>query len=160
MQSEVVQEFNNAPFEGFFPAGSDFPTCVWESPRLTTMYPVEGAEKGSDRAICRVVNGFVTVKFLDKSAIVPYFTVTAMLMGEYAGIYGVIQSFTVNVGGSIATKILLSNGSLGFEQFQTIGNLAQNIFIRVVFTYDAFISPPIKIKTSMTGALLATDARI
>jgi hypothetical protein len=163
MQSEVVQEFNNMPFEDFFPAGGyDYPrTCLWESPRLTTMYPAEGAEKGSDRAICRVVNGFVTVKFLDKSAIVPGMRVTAMLIGEYAGIYGIIQSFAVNVDGSISTKILLSNGSLGFEQFQTIGNLAQNIFIRVVFEWGGGVGlPPIKIKTSMTGALLATDARI
>jgi hypothetical protein len=125
------------------------------------MYPAEGAEKGSDRAICRVVNGFVTVKFIDKSIISSVNTnVRAGLFGEYAGIFGKIQDLEVKLANSAQAKILLSNGTFGFDQFQTIGNLAQNLFIRVVISYNGRLTFPIKIKTSMTGAIIATDARI
>lgn len=159
MQSEVVQEFNNVPFNSVLPAGKSC-SCAWESPRLTTMYPAEGAEKGADRAICRVVNGFVAVKFIDKSAIILGMKVRAGLFGEYAGIFGKIQDLEVNVLNSAQAKILLSNGAFGFDQFQTIGNLAQNLFIRVVISYDGKLDVPYNIKTSITGALIATDARV
>lgn len=160
MKSEVVQEFNNMPFSCVFPAFKEGNSCAWDSPRLTTMYSVPDAEKGSARAVCRVVNGFVAVKFIDKSAIILGMRVRAGLFGEYAGIFGKIQDLEVNILSSSQAKILLSNGAFGFEQFQTIGNLAQNIFIRVVISYDGILDVPYNIKTSMTGALIAANAKI
>jgi hypothetical protein len=132
----------------------------FESPRLTTRYEKEGLPAGSDRSIARTVNGFLQISFKDKSVYDPanVIAVRACLMGEYAGISAVIGTpITVNLDDPVALATYQSNGGIGFTQFSSFSNLAQNIYIRaVVFQRARVVNPtPITIDAVFSGALLA-----
>lgn len=181
MKSQVTQEFKNLVLNDVLqtPIGS---TVVWESPRLTTMYPRPGAPKGSDRAICRVINGVLQVQVLDKNLLLGDYTgvsVTAGLWGEYNKAKGVIASTKYYLDGQYAdspiqpllsydylglqgygVSLLNSNGGLGFNAWNSFSNQAQNIYIRLAFVREAPQTKqtvPIPIKVVCSGALIAAD---
>jgi hypothetical protein len=151
----------------------------WSSPRLTTMYPIDGRPAGSNRGACRTVNGLLQVNvkpesFAELNSPTSCAYVTAGLWGEYSGRFGLIASTSyaldlvppVVVPNDRYSYPLLcaykSNGQLGFKNWQSFSNLAQNIYIKVSFVrglVEAGIPtpPPIKLEFSCVGALLASD---
>jgi hypothetical protein len=167
MKGAAIQEFNNALFTSEILSLSDAPRNVvyWESPRLTTEYPIDGRPKGADRGICKIVNGIAAVRFIDKR-ILDYPDTLEMsggLYGEYAGISGVIQqiAFTQDYT-PLLTQMYASNGAIAFPQLSTFANIAPNIFMRIVFARRDFARrgiPPLPIKVSITGSLLAMAPR-
>ena len=169
MKGAITQEFNNVPFSGELTNGLEPGNIMyWESERLTTEYPLEGKPKGSDRGICKIVNGIITVKFLDKE-ILSYPNLLEMsgaLYGEYAGISGMIQqiSFTQEFT-PFVTQMYASNGAVAFPQLASYANIAPAIFLRVVFGRRDIYSPgetpipTLPLKVSITGSLMATALR-
>ena len=167
MKSNPIQEFKSLAVRGFLPVEQDpfgvftFNTYVgFESPRLTTRYEKEGVPAGSDRAIARTVNGFLQVNFRDKSVYDPdnKIAIRACLMGEYAGISAVIGApLTVAFNDPAAMAIYQSNGGIGFTQFSSFENLAQNIYIRAaIFRTGIGANPvPVQVDAVFSGALLA-----
>jgi hypothetical protein len=175
MKGYAVQEFNNVLFDSeLYPANAPVPAgsnarsgkdiAYWESPRLTTEYPIEGRPAGSDRGICKIVNGLVAVKFLDKQ-LIEYsgrLEISAGLYGEYAGISGIMDQISFSQFYTpFFTQMYASNGAIAFPQLSNFANLAQNIFIRVVFRrIDSdlnLVSLPLKLRIS--GSLIATAPR-
>lgn len=167
MYSLPIQEFKSLPFRGTItPTIGSY--LVWESPRLTTMFPLEGRPKGSDRGVCHTVNGFLTANFKDKTILDPTnsdavlnLRLYAGLYGEYAGVSGLIQSTELrlsDIGNIVAYQ---SNGSIGFDAWSSFSNLAQNIYIRFtiirVSAVNGGIDQPVDV--TFTGALLASDLR-
>ena len=173
MKGAAIQEFNNVPFSSeLYPAlqprafYTNKNIAYWESPRLTTEYPLEGRPKGADRGICRIVNGLIAVRFIDKQLIDVdgRLEITAALYGEYAGISGIIDQIAFSQEyAPLITQMYASNGALAFPQLSSFSNLAQNIFMRVVFRrsdiQDLEIDPDIKslpLKVAISGSLIAT----
>ena len=158
MNSQVIQEFKSPIITGELGTrvGSAF---TWESPRLTTMYPRSGVPKGSDRAVCRTVNGLLRVNVLNNRELVfgsnTGISVTAGLWGEYNRVPGVLASTTYYLEGKYAESFLLprpyfvtllgipsggwgvpifdSSGALGFSAWSSFSNHAQNIYIKLTF---------------------------
>ena len=176
MKGAAIQEFNNVPFSSeLYPfilpiaKTTNKNIAYWESPRLTTEYPIEGRPKGADRGICKVVNGLVAVRFLDKQLIDVdgRLEVTAALYGEYAGISGIIDQIAFSQQYTpFFTQMYASNGALAFPQLSSFANLAQNIFLRVVFRrsdiQNIVVNPDVKslpLKVAISGSLIATAPR-
>jgi hypothetical protein len=180
MKSTIAQEFRDVSFSGILQEQKGA-TVTWESPRLTTMYPRLGVPKGSDRAVCRTVNGVLQVKILDRSLLLggnSGVSVTAGLWGEFNKSKGVLVSTKYYLDGRYANDLILpdpaispitrgygipmfnSNGVLGFNAWNSFSNHAQNIYIRLSFvkdvTYD-IATGPIPIKILCSGVLLAAD---
>ena len=159
MNSVVTQEFKSTVFQDTLGTAIGS-TVTWESPRLTTMYPRKGAEKGADRGICRTVNAVLQVDVLDKTLLFGDFTgvsVTAGLWGEYNKASGVIASNTYALDQQYGyTTIVVppiftlsfpagnsktgygvpyyqSNGGLGFIAWSTFSNQAQNVYVKLSF---------------------------
>lgn len=162
MQSQVVQEFKSLPLRGTIGAASGS-YLEWESPRLTTMFPLEGMPKGSDRAVCHTVNGFLQANFKDKTIFTlgpQGFVIYAGLYGEYAGISGLIQSTTISPATPSDVIRYSSNGAIGFNTWSSFSNLAQNIYIRfVIMQTNANGGPATPVDITFTGALLGSDVR-
>jgi hypothetical protein len=159
MQSQVVQEFKSLPLRGTVGAAAGS-YLLWESPRLTTMFPIAGMPKGSDRGVCHTVNGFLEANFKDKTIFGSQVLLVAGLYGEYAGISGLIQSTTIDPSTPAATAIYGSNGAIGFNAWSSFANLAQNIYIRfVVYQAAGFGGVPVPVDVTFTGALLGSDVR-
>ena len=160
MQSQVVQEFKSLPLRGTVGAALGS-YLAWESPRLTTMFPIAGMPKGSDRGVCHTVNGFLEANFKDKTIFSQGgVLLVAGLYGEYAGISGLIQSTTIDPSTPAATAIYGSNGAIGFNAWSSFANLAQNIYIRFVIYQSrgvGGVATPVDI--TFTGALLGSDVR-
>lgn len=137
-----------------YPPNADFfPNSIYDFPKLTTAYPKRGAHAGSDREICRTVNGAVRLQLLEYDAPGDEFTdsfcyATACLMGAYGGIVGTIQEHSFGPSalgyettGQIRSKnpaedslyatANMSAGGYGFDYFSSYSNLADSIFIRV-----------------------------
>lgn len=179
MTDPVVLEFNKNPFVGvLYPYNESLDSydpqksniAVWESPRLTTEYPVEGRQKGADRGICRIVNGLISIRFIDKQILDPtqVLEVSAGLYGEYANISGIIQQIAFSQQYTpLITQMYVSSGELAFPQLSSFANLAQNIFMRIVFrraqvqelSPPAPLLPPTPLKVQITGSLLATNPK-
>ena len=180
MQGYAIQEFNNcqlkAELSRFIPDPLDPVTsaessakniAVWESPRLTTEYPIDGRPPGSDRGICRIVNGVMSVRFLDKDILRPenYLEITGSLCGEYAGISGVIQQIAFAERFSpLYSQMYISNGALAFPQLSSFANLMPNIFIRLVFRRSNNNDNPlpqnvVPLNVVISGSLLATNPK-
>lgn len=170
MKGAAIQEFNNVPFSSeLYPYDEQTPfhgksIAYWESPRLTTEYPIEGRTKGSDRGICKVVNGLIAVRFIDKEllAVDGRLAISAGLYGEYAGISGIIDQIAFDQFYTpFFTQMYASNGALAFPQLSNFANLAPSIFMRVVFQRTDFdladMSIPLKVEIS--GSLIATALR-
>ena len=167
INTQPVQEFKSLPLRGTITANIGS-YLNWESPRLTTMYPMEGMPKGSDRAVCHTVNGFMTANFKDKTILDPAnsdavlnLRLYAGLYGEYAGISGLIQSTELrlsDIGNIVAYQ---SNGGIGFDAWSSFANLAQNIYIRFTIIRVSAVGggsdQPVDV--SFTGALIASDLR-
>ena len=161
MQSLPIQEFKSLPFRAVL-GNEQGDYLLWESPRLTTMYPMEGRPKGSDRAVCHTVNGFLRVGVNDKSILAnPVgIRVVAGLYGEYAGLSGVI-AFTEYQLGSLDALPYESNGALGVSAWSSFANLAQNIYIRfIIARTDKRTAPAgLPIDLTFTGSLIGSDLR-
>jgi hypothetical protein len=161
MQSLPIQEFKSLPFRGVL--GNEAGDYVlWESPRLTTMYPMAGRPPGSDRAVCHTVNGFLQAVVNNKAIIAEPtgIRVVAGLYGEYANLSGVI-AFTEYQLTSNEALTYQANGALGFSAWSSFSNLAQNIYIRFILSRtDRRAEPaPLPIDLSFTGALIGSDLR-
>lgn len=158
MKSQVIQEFKSNKITGELDTrvGSTF---TWTSPRLNTMYPRPGAPKGSDRAVCRTVNGLLKVNILENRDLIlgnnTGIKVTAGLWGEYNKVPGVLESTTYYLEDYYANfpletnpiftilfaypdtgwgvPIFDSNGALGFNAWNSFSNHAQNIYIKLAF---------------------------
>ena len=180
MKGAAIQEFNNVPFTGnLYPLAveaSDDPDyyspyagqslLYWESPRLSAEYVIEGRPKGADRGICKIVNGLLSVRFINKEILASNnLEVSAALYGEYAGISAVIQQVAFSQFFTpLITPMYSSSGSLGFPQFSSFSNLCQSIFLRVVFQRIDEALPdepkiPIPLDVRISGSLIATGAR-
>jgi hypothetical protein len=157
INSQPIQEFKSLPLRGTVgsAAGS---SLVWESPRLTTMYPMEGMPKGADRAVCHTVNGFLRMTLADKSLLSSNCIVTAGLFGEYANIPGVI-AFTTLPFNSSGLAFYAPNGVIGFDEWSSFSNLGQNIFIRVSIyrITEGLADTPVDV--TFSGVLLGSDLR-
>lgn len=137
----------------------------WESERLSVMEPMKKEQRGADRSVCRIVNGIVTIKFLDKEFLQVVegkkdVELAAGLYGEY-GNYSAPLEYLVMTRKSnpITSQMYLSNGEVAFPQFSAYGNLAQNIFIRVMFCLPSSISTPLPIDTLITGTLIGMNPK-
>lgn len=158
MNSQVIQEFTERRFKAIITPS--LTPIVWESQRLSVMFPSPDLPKGSDRMICNTVNGVLRVSFLDKSVLsLPDFqscTIRAGLFGEYANLSGAINyaTFTMN------DSQYYQNGILTLPLFQSYANLMQNIFLRFAFyPYEDLVVEPTPLELSFTGALLGSRAR-
>lgn len=158
MQSQAIQEFKSLPFRGVVGAAAGS-YLTWESPRLTTMYSMEGAPKGSDRGVCHTVNGFLRMALTDKSLLTSNCYVTAGLFGEYANIPGVIAYTTIQLQNPLTSAFYAPNGVIGFDEWASFSNLGQNIFIRasIYRTTEAEADTPVDV--TFSGALLGSDLR-
>lgn len=168
--SSTIQ-YPSAPAFGF-----GRPVC-YDSVRLTTAIARESAPPGSDRAICRTVNGIVRLRLIAPvsgwSGIA-----TAALMGVYGGKTAIIQEHTTGpIGIGFETTGLIqgpnpassrsanlysvanmSGGAYGFDYFSSYSNLAEEIFIRVqigTLSVTADGLPPATLEIS--GVLMAGD---
>lgn len=167
MKGAAIQEFNNIPFKDSlfgYPSSSGSKTLTyWESPRLTTEYPIDGRPAGSDRGVCKIINGTLSLKFLDTAILekAANLEVSAALYGEYAGISGLIQQIAyAREYTTVSTQMYGSSGSLGFPQFSTFANLTQNVFIRLVFRRSVTTIPDaLPLDVTVTGSLMATAPR-
>lgn len=180
MKGYAVQEFNNcslkAELSRYMPKPGDEAISadpgiknivVWESPRLTTEYPIDGRPKGADRGICRIVNGVMSVRFLDKEILRPenYLEITGSLCGEYAGVSGVIQQIAFAERFSpLYSQMYVSNGALAFPQLSSFANLMPNIFLRLVFRRSNRIDNPlpqdvVPLNVIISGSLLASGPK-
>lgn len=128
---------------------------IWESPRLSTVFPIEGQPAGSDRAICRTVNGLARVCYLGNQSPL---TVAVGLFGEYAGIPALIQGQTLLDNTQPATFDFFRNGNgVCFDQFITYSNLVERVFIRfAIYTNAENTSVPLEI----SGVLVAADPTV
>jgi hypothetical protein len=169
--SEFIYEFNKAPFKSSLPSAGEMTKfnsgVYWESERLSVMEPMKKEQKGADRSVCRIVNGIVTIKFLDKQFLQATegkgdVELAAGLYGEY-GNYSAPLEYLVMTRKSnpITSQMYLSNGEVAFPQFSAYGNLAQNIFIRVMFCLPggAARSEPLPIDTLITGTLIGMNPK-
>lgn len=156
MISTPIQEFESVFEAELSPNLGSY--AVWESPRLTTMYPVEDAPKGAGRAVCHTVNGILRVRLLTNYSDVGSGEIRAGLWGDYAGIPAAIQT-------DRAIDIKAIGGQyIEFDLFNNRANLCQNIFIRFTLirstVYEIPIQPRIYIKAIMSGVLLGGDIRV
>ena len=159
MESQAIQEFKSLPFRGVVGAAPGS-YLTWESPRLTTMYPLEGMPKGSDRGVCHTVNGFLRMALTDKSLLTSGCYVTAGLFGEYANIPGVIAYTTLQFSDPLTRSFYGPNGVIGFDEWSSFSNLAQNIFIRVgIYRFIGSEQGDTPVDVTFTGALLGSDLR-
>jgi hypothetical protein len=157
MISKPIQEFESVFETELSSELGSF--AAWESPRLTTMYPVEDAPKGAGRAVCHTVNGILRIRFLSN---VDFGNVTydAGLWGDIAGIPGAIQT---NKEQPAEIKPFGSQ-YFEFDLFSNRANLLQNIYIRFTLTRTSVdvipVQPRIYIKAVMSGVLLGGDIRV
>lgn len=159
MQSQAIQEFRGLPLKETLPITKGS-TVAWNSPFLTTMFPQEGLPVGSDRAVCHTVNGWLQVQLRDKAIIGDStIQVTAGLFGEYAGISGAIANTTYQLSDPTPIAFYQSNGGLGFDRWSSFANLAQNIYIRIIFSRIDTGAAPSTIDLLCSGALIGSDLR-
>lgn len=162
MKSQAIQEFrSNLRGTVQSALGS---SVVWESTRLTTMFPLEDRPPGSDRAICHTVNGILQVNFKDKTLFNTQnnINVYAGLYGEYANLPGLIQGTSIiGINATATNGFYLLNGVLSFDRWSSFANLAQNIFIRLTFVQAAPNGGVvIPIDCTVSGVLIGSDVRM
>lgn len=152
---------------------------TYDSPRLTTALPRPNEPRGSDRMLCRTVNGIVKVTFdFGKSGVKRRVIADAALMGAYDGKIGVIQAHSTgpsdlgleftgsiryqNVGTNqdetgLYTQANASANGFGFDYFSSYSNLADEIFIRVIILSLKERPPYANFNMTVSGVLLAAD---
>jgi hypothetical protein len=157
MISTPIQEFKSVPYRAVLPQDRYSAPLIWTSPYLTTEYPKEGRPVGSDRLICKTVNGFLQIRFRDKAIFSDEtIGIKAGLFGEYAGISGVIASTFIDFSDTATLAFLQSNGAVGFNQWTSFSNLAQNIYIKAAIYRVGEGAGPTQIDAVFSGSLLGS----
>lgn len=153
-----TQEFNAVPIRDTL-AAAQGSTITWRSASLGLTAPVPGRPSGSDRSICRIVNGYLAVNvrntaILTDSGIV----IVAQLVGDANGVTGVIASQTVQLGNQGFLYQFLQGNQLSFNQFSTFANLAQSAYLKlIVYRNGQQVVTPDDIDLAVTGAMLGAD---
>lgn len=151
-----------------------FPRLTYDSPRLNTAAHRAGLPAGSDKAICKTVNGIVRINYVGGD---PGWIgiANAALMCAYGGKTAVIQEHSTGpvtlgfettglIDGNnpvnsnyfnLYSAASMSGGAYGFDLFSSFSNQAEQIFLRVIFlgTRDIKASPVFEV----SGVLLAAD---
>lgn len=139
------------------------PIAVWESERITLMYPYANRPVGSDRAVEFTVNGFLRMVYNTPVPIGGILEILPSLDTTYAGGAGAANEpptpiTTSTVQPSIAsigyTLAPIAPQVVTFPQFQNTANLGQTAFLRVVFKWGRGIAP---IDVTFTGAIVSSD---
>lgn len=161
-----TQEFNAVPIRDTLSAAYGS-TITWSSPVLGVAAPVVGRPPGSDRAICRTVNGWIAVNIRSTAIIAdPSITMIASLIGDHNGITGIIASQPVVLGippnpafASPTTAYnFLQGNRLSFGQFSSFANLAQNIYLKLlIYRSVPNVLDSDDIDLTVTGAMLGAD---
>lgn len=153
-----TQEFNAVPIRDTL-AAAQGSTITWSSSVLGVAAPVPNRPPGSDRAICRTVNGFLAVNvrntaFLADGGIV----IIAQLVGDHNGITGVIASQSVQLGNQGNAYLFLQGNRLCYNQFSTFANLAQNVYLKlIIYRNGQQALADDDIDLTVTGAMLGAD---
>lgn len=152
MKSQTIFEFKN-----LITCGHN-QIVYWESPRLSTAFPIDGQPAGSDRAICRTVNAFARVNYVGK--IRPIFAAAA-LYGEYAGISGLIRESSISVTNTQPATLDFSRNGNGFcfDQFITYSNLVERVFVRFCFVLNDQLNSN-SVQLDVSGVLIASDPEV
>ena len=161
-----TQEFNAVPIRDTL-AAAHGSTITWSSPVLGVAAPVPNRPPGSDRAICRTVNGFLVVNVRNTAILAdPSITMIASLVGDHNGITGIIASQQVILGvppnpaapSSTNAYNFLTGNRLSFGQFSSFANLAQNVYLKLIIYRNApLILTDDEIDLTVTGAMLGAD---
>lgn len=161
-----TQEFNAVPIRDTL-AATHGATITWSSSALGLAAPVPGRPSGSDRAICRIVNGWLAVNVRNTSILPdPSITLIASLVGDHNGITGIIASQQVILGvppnPAVASPTnaynFLQGNRLSFGQFSTFANLAQSAYLKlVIYRSLPNIVDADDIDLTVTGAMLGAD---
>lgn len=153
-----TQEFNAVPIRDTLSAAHGA-TITWSSPALGVTAPVPGRPSGSDRAICRIVNGALAVNVRNTAILTDAsITIIASLVGDHNGITGIIASQTVLLGGQGNAYNFLQGNRLSFNQFSTFANLAQSVYLKLIIYRNADqVLAPDDIDLTVTGAMLGAD---
>jgi hypothetical protein len=153
-----TQEFNAVPIRDTLAAARGS-TITWTSPVLGVAAPVPNRPPGSDRAICRTVNGFLAVNvrntaFLSDSGI----AIVAQLVGDQNGISGIIASQVVQLGNQGNAYLFLTGNRIGYNQFSSFANLAQSIYLKlIIYRNGEQAVADDDIDLTVTGAMLGAD---
>jgi len=153
-----TQEFNAVPIHDTL-AAAQGSTITWTSSMLGVAAPVPNRPPGSDRAICRTVNGALAVtvrntEILADSSI----TMIASLIGDHNGITGIIASQTVLLGAQGNAYNFLTGNRLSFNQFSTFANLAQSVYLKlIIYRNSGQVIQGVDIDLTVTGAMLGAD---
>lgn len=153
-----TQEFNAVPIRDTL-AAAQGSTIIWTSSALGLAAPVPGRPSGSDRAICRIVNGYLAVTVRNTAILSdPSITLIASLVGDHNGITGVIASQTILLGNQGSFYNFLTGNRLSFTQFSTFANLAQSAYLKLVIYRSAGqVLATDDIDLTVTGAMLGAD---
>lgn len=159
MKSQVIQEFKSSVRETLGTQVGSY--IVWESPRLTLQMPDPDSPKGSDRLVCRTVNGILQISaplILSNLDAYSSVAINAGLYGEMEGIPCLIKGTQYSLFAS-PKDFLATNGRLSFDVWSSFSNLAQNIFIRVVFTRGDTSEgvQPLPLNLTFNGALIGAS---
>ena len=161
-----TQEFNAVPIRDILSPlhGS---TITWTSAVLGLAAPVPNRPPGSDRAICRTVNGFLNVNVRNTTILADSsITMIASLVGDQNGITGIIASQQVILGippnpafaSSTNAYNFLTGNRLSFGQFSTFANLAQSVYLKLlIYRSLPNIVDADDIDLTVTGAMLGAD---
>lgn len=161
-----TQEFNAVPIRDTLSAAHGS-TITWCSAVLGVAAPVPNRPPGSDRAICRTVNGFLAVNIRSTAIIAdPSITLIASLVGNHNGITGIIASQQVILGvppnPAFASPTnaynFLTGNRLSFGQFSSFANLAQSVYLKlIIFRNIPNVVDSDEIDLTVTGAMLGAD---
>jgi hypothetical protein len=161
-----TQEFNAVPIRDTL-AAAQGATITWTSSILGVAAPVPNRPPGSDRAICRTVNGFLNVNVRNTAILSDRsITMIASLVGDQNGITGIIASQQVILGVPPSPAVasptnaynFLTGNRIGFGQFSTFANLAQSVYLKlIIYRSDPNILVPDDIDLTVTGAMLGAD---
>jgi hypothetical protein len=161
MNGPLVQEFRSDRIRLTLP-GALGAVYSWTSPLLSTKFAAPGAIAGKDRRTTPYINGLLQAKFYDKAIYDSDLTITAMLIGEYAGIPGTAASksftFFAPISKDEALTLYQSNGALIFDELSSFTNSAQNIYMKVTIGRFRVNNPglPTNIDVQFSGVLLAS----
>ena len=150
-----------------------FSRLTYDSPRLNTAVPHPGRPPGSDRAICRTVNGVIRIKYIGepgwnglanaalmcacggKTALIQEHSTGPSTLGfETTGLIDGSNPVTSNYF-NLYSAASMSGGAWGFDLFSSFSNLAEQIFLRVILLGPRGngITPSFEV----SGVLIAAD---
>jgi hypothetical protein len=160
MNGPLVHEFRSDRIKLLLP-GDPGSVYVWTSPLLSTKFAAPDGVAGKDRRTTPYINGLLQARFYDKAIYSSNVTVTAILIGEYAGIPGTAdyKGFKFStLERKEALSLYQSNGALIFDELSSFTNSAQNIYMKVVIGRVGVPNPgpPTNIDVQFSGVLLAS----